>query len=121
MTTTRMESEETLKKRISNVEGMYSICFKKIERSLRLVEVVAPTPRRAKPSFVILRFDIRYSAVRCFIQAIEVASLIVTKPYHFGVVSYERLIDTTWKWIPSENPQCQGRMCSPALLEIAAR
>jgi hypothetical protein len=41
----------------------------------------------AKPSFDILRFDIRYSAVRCLIQAIETASLIIKKPYHFGVVS----------------------------------
>ena len=30
----------------------------------------------AKPPFKILRFDIRYSAVRCLIQVIEVASLI---------------------------------------------
>ena len=41
---------------MSNVEGMYSINLKK-----RL--------SRAKPSFEILRFDIRYSAVRCSIQA----------------------------------------------------
>jgi hypothetical protein len=34
--------------RIMNVEGMYSVYFyKKTERSLRLVGVVAPTPRRA--------------------------------------------------------------------------
>ncbi len=39
---------------MSNVEGMYSIYFKK-----RLSE--------ATPSFEILRFDIRYSAVRCYI------------------------------------------------------
>ena len=44
----------------------------------------------AKPPFEILRFDIRYSAVRCLIQAIEAASLIIKKPCHFGVVSYER-------------------------------
>ncbi len=43
----------------------------------------------AKPPFVILRFDIRYSAVRCLIQEIEAASLIIKKPCHFGVVSYE--------------------------------
>jgi hypothetical protein len=43
----------------------------------------------AKPPFDILRFDIRYSAVRCLIQAIEAASLIIKKPCHFGVVSYE--------------------------------
>ena len=36
-------------------------------------------------------FDIRYSAVRCLIQAIEAASLIIKKPCHFGVVSYEVL------------------------------
>ena len=44
-------SKEGVKQRISNVEGMYSIYFVK-----RLNE--------AKPPFVILRFDIRYSAVR---------------------------------------------------------
>jgi hypothetical protein len=37
---------------MSNVEGLYSVCF--IERL-----------SEAKPSFEILRFDIRYSAVRC--------------------------------------------------------
>ena len=47
--------KETLKKRISNVEVMYSVYFKK-----RLSE--------ATPSFEILRFDIRYSAVRCYIH-----------------------------------------------------
>jgi hypothetical protein len=35
-------------------------------------------------------FVIRYSAVRCLIQAIETASLIIMKLCHFGVVSYER-------------------------------
>ena len=35
---------------------MYSVCFKKISRSLRLVGDVAPTPRRANPPF-----DIRHS------------------------------------------------------------
>ena len=44
---------------------------------------------KAKPSFVILRFDIRYSAVRCLIQIIEAASLITKKIFHFGVVSYK--------------------------------
>jgi hypothetical protein len=38
-----------------NVEGMYSVYFKK-----RL--------SKAKPSFDILRFDIRHSAVRCSIK-----------------------------------------------------
>jgi len=65
------------------------LLIKKTERSLRLVGVLAPTPRRATPSFEILRFDIRYSAVRCFILAIEADSLIIKKPCHFGVVSYE--------------------------------
>jgi hypothetical protein len=36
----------------------------------------------AKPPFDILRFDIRYSAVRCLTQAIEAASLI-RKKLHF--------------------------------------
>ena len=67
---------EMVKKRISNVEGMYSIYFIK-----RL--------SAANPPFDILRFDIRYSAVRCLIQAIEAASLIIKKPCHFGVVSYK--------------------------------
>jgi hypothetical protein len=52
---------------------------------------------KAKPSFEILRFDIRYStrlsssqaAVRCLIQAIKAASLIIEKPCHFGEVSYK--------------------------------
>ena len=43
----------------------------------------------AKPSFEILRFDIRYSAVRYLIQAIEAASLIIKKTRHFGRVSYK--------------------------------
>ncbi len=74
---------------MSNVEGMYSVYFKKTERSLRLVGVLVPTPRRAKPPFEILRFDIRYSAVRCLIQAIETASLVTKKTCHFGRVSYK--------------------------------
>ena len=38
---------------MSNIEGLYSIYFyKKMERSLRLVGVLAPTPRRAIPAFV---------------------------------------------------------------------
>jgi hypothetical protein len=59
---------------MSNVEVMYSVYF-----IIRLSE--------AKPPFEILRFDIRYSAVRCSIQAIGAASLIIKKPCHFGVVS----------------------------------
>jgi hypothetical protein len=43
----------------------------------------------AIPPFVILRFDIRYSAVRCLIQTIETGSLSIEKTCHFGVVSYE--------------------------------
>jgi hypothetical protein len=35
-------------------------------------------------------FDIRNYAVRRLIQAIEVVSLIIKKPCHFDVVSYER-------------------------------
>ena len=45
--------------RIMNIECRskgYSVYFKKISRSRRLVGVVAPTPRRANPPF-----DIRYS------------------------------------------------------------
>jgi len=62
---------------MSNVEGMYSIYFyKKIERSESILRNSA----------------VRYSAVRCLTQAIEVASLIFKKLCHFGVVSYERLI-----------------------------
>ena len=61
---------------MSNVEGMYSIYFIK-----RLSE--------AKPAFEILRFDIRNSAVRCLIRAVEATRLIVKKSCHFGVVSYK--------------------------------
>jgi hypothetical protein len=68
----------------------FYLFYKKIERSLRLVEAAAPTPRRANPSFVILRFDIRYSAVRCLIQAVDAGILIIEKPCYFGVVSYKR-------------------------------
>ena len=68
--------KETLKKRISNVEGMYS--------NYDIKRLSA-----AKPSFIILRFDIRYSAVRCLSQAIEASNLITKKSCHFGVVSYE--------------------------------
>ena len=42
---------------------------------------------------------LRNSAVRCLIKAIEVASLIIKKPCHFGVVSHERrysLCSYTW-------------------------
>ena len=53
---------------------MYSVCFKK------------DFAKRFHPS----SFDIRYSAVRCFIQAIEAASLIIKIQCQFGVVSYER-------------------------------
>jgi hypothetical protein len=34
---------------------------------------------------------VRYSAVRCLIQAIEAASLIIKKLCHFGVVSHGNL------------------------------
>jgi hypothetical protein len=36
-----------------------------------------------------LSFVIRYSVVRCLIQAIVTGSLIIKKPCHFGVVSYK--------------------------------
>jgi hypothetical protein len=76
--------KETLKKRISNneyrmlnVEGMYSIFFnKEMERSDSILRNSL--------------FVIRYSAVRCLIQAIAAASLITKKTCHFGLVSYER-------------------------------
>ena len=55
---------------------MYSIYFIK-----RLSEAIPP--------FDILRFDIRYSAVRCLIRAVEATRLIVKISWHFGVVSYE--------------------------------
>ena len=60
---------------MSNVEGMNSVYLKR--------------QSEAKPSFDILRFDIRYSAVRCLSQAIEASSLIINKPCNFGVVSYK--------------------------------
>ena len=57
--------KETDEHRTSNVQHRTSnecilSVIKKISRSLLLVGVAAPTPRRAIPSFVI-----RYSAVRC--------------------------------------------------------
>jgi len=52
---------------------MYSIYYKK------------DFAKRFHPS----AFVIRYSAVRCLIQAIETAILIIKKPCHFGVVSYK--------------------------------
>ena len=65
-----------------NVESRRNVfcqIYKKTERSLRLVGVVAPTPRRAIPSFEILQFDIRYSAVRCSSQfRVRVNSLAQT-------------------------------------------
>jgi hypothetical protein len=53
---------------MSNVEGRYTVYFKKTERSETLL---------------------RNSAVRCLIQAIEAASLIIKKTCHFGRVSYK--------------------------------
>ena len=55
-----------------------------------MLSILIKRMSKAKPSFVILRFDIRYSAVRCLIQAIVVGILIIKKPCHFSVVSYER-------------------------------
>jgi hypothetical protein len=72
--------KETLKKRISNIEGLYSIYFyKKMERS-------DSTLRNSI-------FVIRYSAVRCSarLPATKAANLIIKKSRHFGVVSYKRV------------------------------
>jgi hypothetical protein len=58
--------------RITNDEGrrnVFCLFYKKIERS---------------------ETTLRHSAVRCFTQAIDAGSLIIKKPCHFGVVSYER-------------------------------
>ncbi|CAB1084072.1 hypothetical protein D1AOALGA4SA_11605 [Olavius algarvensis Delta 1 endosymbiont] len=46
--------------RTSNIERriMYSIYFKSTERSLRLAEIIAPTPRRANPSLFIIHYSI---------------------------------------------------------------
>jgi len=71
---------------MSNIEGRHSIDFKLKKQSA------------AKPPFVILRFDIRYSAVRCLIQAIKATRLIIRSMCHFGVVSHERRL-----W-PKERP-----------------
>jgi len=63
---------------MSNIEGLYSIYFyKKMERS-------DSTLRNSI-------FVIRYSAVRCSARmpAAKAANLIIKKPCHFGVVSYE--------------------------------
>ncbi len=56
-----------------NVEVMYSVYFKK------------DFAKRFHPS----KFVIRYSAVRCLIRVIQATRLIIKKPCHFGVVSYE--------------------------------
>jgi hypothetical protein len=80
--------EETDERRTSNVQHPTSNKFilsvlKKISRHA----AQAPALReRSHPS----KFDIRYSAVRCLIQAIAAASLITKKTCHFGVVSHER-------------------------------
>ena len=76
--------KETLKKRISNnecrisKECILSIFKKKMERS-------DSTLRHSL-------FDIRYSAVRCSVRlpTAKATSLIISKPCHFGVVSYKR-------------------------------
>ena len=52
-----------------------------IERRMNVFCLFKKRFREAIPSFVI-----RYSAVRCLIQATEAASLIIKKPCHFGVV-----------------------------------
>jgi hypothetical protein len=75
-------------RRLKNEDLWYSISFyKKMERSLRLAGVAAPTPRGAIP-----HFNIRYSAVRfsARLPAAKAASLIINKPCHFGVVPYKR-------------------------------
>ena len=64
---------------MSNVEGMYSVYFKKTEQAY---SAEAATKAGSKPS-------LRNSAVRCLIQAIEAASLIIKKTRHFGRVSYK--------------------------------
>ena len=54
-------------------------------------ECILSVLKKISRSDSILRHSIidnRYSAVRCFIQAIEAASLIIKKPCHFGLVSY---------------------------------
>ena len=117
-----------------NIEGMYSVYFKKTERSLRLAGVVAPTPRppahrasdlrpggRAKPSFEILRFDIRYSAVRCLILIIEAANQIIKKPCHSGVVSYEgRFLNAvSYRYLFERNFSPSQPPAIPALRTVA--
>ena len=75
---------------ISNVEWMYSVYFKK--------DFAKPPARKGSNAYAsesdsILRnsiFVIRYSAVRCLIRVIQATILIIKKPCHFGVVSYER-------------------------------
>ena len=74
---------------MSNVEGMYSIFFnKEMERSDSILRNSL--------------FVIRYSAVRCLIQAIAAASLITKKTCHFGLVSYKssRFWDKDRRWSP---------------------
>jgi len=46
-------------------------------------------PSAAKPSFEILRFDIRLFCGSLLNLAAKAACLIIKKPCHFGVVSHE--------------------------------
>ena len=70
---------------MSNVEVMYSACRELLCRTVYFKKRLS----KAKPSFEILRFNIRYSAVRGSIQAIGAADLIIKKLCYFGVVSYK--------------------------------
>ena len=84
----------------SNVEWMYSIYFKK--------DFAKPPARRGSNAYAsesdsILRnslFVIRYSAVRCLIRVIQATRLIIKKPCHFGVVSYELPRSSSWHLKP---------------------
>jgi len=61
---------------------MYSVYFRK--------DFAKPPARRDSNAYASESDSIlRNSAVRCFILAIEADSLIIKKPCHLGVVSYE--------------------------------
>ena len=59
-----------------NILGMLSTYIEKTERSLRLVGVVAPTPRRAIPQI----FNLQFRLVRVGIDSLKNASNLTYLP-----------------------------------------
>jgi hypothetical protein len=61
-------NRRTAECRMSNVEGMYFARRELLCRTVYFIKKSEQPTAQAKPSFEILRFDIRYSAVRCFVN-----------------------------------------------------